>query len=193
MASFYEPHHRTPQDVKFDSTQIGDRQPYPILSVLITDAFKLRKNDETIVMFTNADIRLRTNYEYVIKKRVEYQTTHFEPCIHTRPQKESEAQSDPVTFFFSYVWWEANKIYIPPVFFACPYWEHPYQSIIARTTAGALTLPRCTSHIPHQFFKPFSLWRSPARMYNHALTDGWTNHRFDTPSLGRGLKTKRKP
>lgn len=193
MAPFYEALHLNPSHLSFTSKDIGDRQPYPILPMIIQHAFDIRKTDQTIVMFTNADIRLRPNHEHVLTERIKWQTTTYEDCVHERPQKPTEAQSDPVTFFFSYRWWHEHKIFLPPVFFACPYWEAPFQSLIDRTTDQVLDLPQCTSHLPHPFFKPFGIWRSPARMYNHALTEGWTARRFNLPSMGRNVKMKRNP
>lgn len=181
-----------PDDMSFTAELIGDRLPYPILNILIDMAFHRRRNDQTVVLFTNSDIRLRPGCWPIVEKRTAMQVPHYEDCIHTRKQKPNEAQSDPVTFFFTWPWWTENKIFIPPVLFACPWWEPFYQSAIDRTHPDRLKLEQCTDHVPHTFFDPFRNWRDPGPMYNHALSEGWMKLRFDLPHLGRGLKLKRK-
>lgn len=188
----YTPMHLTPKDVSFDSTILGDQQPYPILKDLINKAFSKRKDDATIVAFVNTDIGLFPNAWPILQRIIQFQITKYEDCEHTRARINGEAQSTPVTFYFSYKWWVEHEIRIPPVLFACPYWERPFQIAIDRYANKPNPELPTTWHVPHEFWTPFNNWRDPAAMYNHALSTGWEANHFDAPSFGRGLKLKFK-
>ena len=187
----YTAMHLEPQHALFTSQHIGDEHPYPILKMIIDQAFETRRDDDTVVLFVNADIRLRDRAWPIVEKRIRSQQAHYEDCIHTRKQKEDEAQSDPVTFLIPYLWWMRHKQYIPPVLFACPCWEPPYQYTIDRTQPKRMDLPQFTSHVPHKFWEPFRMKRTQGIMFNHSLATGWSNLNYDIPSMHTRLQRRR--
>ena len=188
--SEYTPAHFTDATVKFHSRFIGDKMPYPITNMIIDQGFMRRNDDDAMVCFTNSDIRLIPQRWNFVRAYAQNQATHYEDCVHTRERRPGEATSTPVTFFFSYRWWAEYQKYIPPVLFACPYWERPLQLVIDRSTEKIKPNPPCTEHVPHRFWAAFNNWRTPARNYNAALAKGWETLNLDRPSIGRGLKWK---
>ena len=187
----YTAMHLEPADVLFTSQHIGDEQPYPILKMIIDQAFAKRRSDGTMLMFVNADIGLKTDCWPIVEKRIRWNQAHYEDCVHTRNQRNDEAQSDPVTFLIPYRWWIENSCYIPPVLFACPCWEPPYQYTIDRTQNKRMDLPRFSSHVPHLFWEPFRMKRTQGIMYNHSLATGWSNLNYDIPSMHTRIQRRR--
>lgn len=186
----YTPAHFTNNTVKFHSRYIGDKQPYPITNMIIDQGFMRRNDDNAMVCFTNSDIKLIKGTWNFVRAYAQNHQTHYEDCVHTRPRKKGEATSTPVTFFFSYRWWAEYQKFLPPVLFACPYWERPLQLVMDRTTEATTPNPPCTEHVPHRFWSAYNNWRTPARNYNAALAKGWETLNLDRPSLGRGVRWK---